>query len=88
VDNKNQLDDILQIAGVDIILLDNMSPKQMAAAVKKRNKICGENNPPLLEASGGIKLENIAEIAATGVERISIGAITHSAIAVDIGLDR
>lgn len=88
VDNKNQLQDILQIAGVDIVLLDNMLPKQLAAAVKKRNKICGQNNPPLLEASGGIKLENIAEIASTCVERISIGAITHSAIAVDIGLDR
>lgn len=87
-DAEGQFDKVLQIAGIDIILLDNMSPKQLAKAVKKRNAIGGKGGAPLLEASGGIKLENVAKIAATGVERISVGAITHSAVAVDIGLDR
>jgi nicotinate-nucleotide pyrophosphorylase (carboxylating) len=87
-DVEGQLDKILQIAGIDIILLDNMSPDQLTLAVKKRNAMFGQNKAPLLEASGGIKLENVAQIAATGVQRISVGAITHSAIAVDIGLDR
>jgi nicotinate-nucleotide pyrophosphorylase (carboxylating) len=51
-----------------------------------RNKICGKT--PLLEASGGVTLNNILAIAECGVDRIAIGAITHSAPAVDIGLDR
>lgn len=73
--------------GVDIILLDNMGQWQYRHAVEVRNKICGSKKP-LLEASGGITLNNVRQIAQCGVDRISIGAITHGAVSVDIGLDR
>jgi nicotinate-nucleotide pyrophosphorylase (carboxylating) len=68
-------------AGADIILLDNMSPAQMRAAVKF---VTGRAR---LEASGGVNLRTVRAIARTGVDFISVGAITHSARAVDIGLD-
>lgn len=68
-------------AKADIILLDNMSISQLSEAVKM------VNGQALLEASGGITLNNIREIAETGVDFISVGALTHSAPAVDIGLD-
>jgi nicotinate-nucleotide pyrophosphorylase (carboxylating) len=81
----DQLPRVLTIPGVDIILLDNMEPAQLKRAVEMRNKI---GDVPLLEASGGINLNTVASVASCGVDRISVGAITHSAIAVDIGLDR
>jgi nicotinate-nucleotide pyrophosphorylase (carboxylating) len=59
----------------------------MREAVLLRDKIC-KSAMPLLEASGGITLDNLTAAAETGVDRIAVGAITHSAIAVDIGLDR
>ena len=68
-------------AGADIILLDNMSPDRMREAV---DFVAGR---ALLEASGGITLENIKEVAATGVNMISIGALTHSVKAVDLSLE-
>jgi nicotinate-nucleotide pyrophosphorylase (carboxylating) len=68
-------------AGADIILLDNMVLKQLRAAVKI---IAGRAQT---EASGGVNLKTVAGIARTGVDLISVGAITHSARAVDIGLD-
>lgn len=68
-------------AGADIILLDNMPPKVLRAAVKI---VAGR---ALTEASGGVNLKTVGAIAATGVDYISVGAITHSARAVDIGLD-
>ena len=68
-------------AGVDIILLDNMNLRQLRAAVKI---IAGRAN---IEASGGVNLKTVRAIAATGVDFISVGALTHSARAVDIGLD-
>jgi nicotinate-nucleotide pyrophosphorylase (carboxylating) len=68
-------------AGADIILLDNMPPKVLRAAVKL---VAGR---ALTEASGGVNLKTVGAIAATGVDYISVGAITHSARAVDIGLD-
>lgn len=68
----------------DIILLDNMSNEQLASAVATRNKIAPSI---LLEASGGVNLETVRGIAQTGVDRISVGALTHSAINFDIGLD-
>lgn len=71
---------------VDIILLDNMPVDDMARAVAMRNA-AGLSGAVELEASGGITLENVASVAATGVERIAIGAMTHSAAAVDIALD-
>lgn len=82
----NQLDRILTIPGIDVILLDNMGQWQLKHAVEMRNEICGKK--PLLEASGGVNLNTVMTIAKCGVDRIAIGAITHSAVAVDIGLDR
>jgi nicotinate-nucleotide pyrophosphorylase (carboxylating) len=82
----DQLDRVLTIPGIDVILLDNMGQWQLKHAVEMRNHICGQK--PLLEASGGVTLNNILAIAECGVDRIAIGAITHSAVAVDIGLDR
>jgi nicotinate-nucleotide pyrophosphorylase (carboxylating) len=80
----DQLDRVLPIPGVDVILLDNMGQWQLRHAVELRNKF---GRKPLLEASGGITLNNVLTVASCGVDRISVGAITHSAIAVDIGLD-
>ncbi len=68
-------------AGADIILLDNMSPAEMKEAV---DYVAGR---ALLEASGGITLENIKAVASTGVDMISIGALTHSVKAVDLSLE-
>lgn len=82
----NQLDRILTIPGIDVILLDNMGQWQLKHAVEMRNEICGTK--PLLEASGGVNLNTVMTIAKCGVDRIAVGAITHSAVAVDIGLDR
>jgi nicotinate-nucleotide pyrophosphorylase (carboxylating) len=83
VDTLEQLRDALT-AHPDIVLLDNMGPDLLRQAVAMRD---AEFSGVQLEASGGINLSNIAEIAATGVERISIGALTHSAPALDLGLD-
>ena len=82
----NQLDRVLTIPGIDVILLDNMGQWQLKHAVEMRNHMCGKK--PLLEASGGVTLNNVLAIASCGVDRIAIGAITHSAVAADIGLDR
>lgn len=68
----------------DIVLLDNMTTDQLSDAVKIRDQ---RSPKVLLEASGGVNLDTIAGIAATGVDRISVGALTHSAINFDIGLD-
>jgi nicotinate-nucleotide pyrophosphorylase (carboxylating) len=84
----DQLNYVLEIPGIDIVLLDNMGQWQLKHAVEMRNKMCGKNKKPLLEASGNITLSNVSAIAQCGVDRIAVGAITHSAIAVDIGLDR
>jgi nicotinate-nucleotide pyrophosphorylase (carboxylating) len=68
----------------NIVLLDNMPLDQLREAVRRRN----EKAPSLLlEASGGITLENVRAVAETGVDRISVGALTHSAPALDIALD-
>jgi nicotinate-nucleotide pyrophosphorylase (carboxylating) len=68
-------------AGADIILLDNMNPAQLRLAVQK---VKGRAKT---EASGGVNLANVRTIAETGVDFISVGALTHAARAVDIGLD-
>lgn len=68
----------------NIVLLDNMSPDMLRECVTIRNE---HGAQVLLEASGGVDLDSISEIAETGVDRISIGAITHSAVNFDIGLD-
>ncbi len=71
-------------AGPDIILLDNMSNNELVEAVRLRN---AGHDPVVLEASGGVQLTTVAEIAKTGVDRISVGAITHAATAQDVALD-
>jgi nicotinate-nucleotide pyrophosphorylase (carboxylating) len=86
VDSLGQLDELLSLEkGVlDMILLDNMDPATLAEAVRRRN---ARASGVLLEASGGVTLATVRAIAESGVDRISVGAITHSAPAVDIGLD-
>jgi nicotinate-nucleotide pyrophosphorylase (carboxylating) len=83
VDSLDQLDRVLP-AKPEIVLLDNMPPDVMRAAVAKRNAV---SPATLLEASGGVTLTTIRGIAETGVDRISVGALTHSAVALDIALD-
>lgn len=83
VDTLEQFDEALA-AGPDIILLDNMTPEQMREAVKRRNERAAGVQ---LEASGGVNLATVRAIAESGVDRISVGALTHSAPALDIGLD-
>jgi len=83
VDNLNQLASAL-VLKPDMILLDNMSPDLLREAVTLRDKLA----PGIeLEASGGVNLKTVAAIARTGVDRISVGALTHSATNFDIGLD-
>ena len=83
VDTLLQLDAVLPTAP-DIILLDNMKPKELREAVFRRNMSSAATE---LEASGGVNLETIREIAETGIERISVGALTHSAVFLDVALD-
>ncbi len=84
----HQLNHVLKIPGVDIVLLDNMGQWQLKHAVEMRNAMCGKNKGPLLEASGNITLNSVSAIAQCGIDRIAVGAITHSAAAADIALDR
>jgi nicotinate-nucleotide pyrophosphorylase (carboxylating) len=70
----------------DIILLDNMTVEDLAMAVKIIRQV-KPLHPPVVEASGGITLENVEAIARAGVDRISVGALTHSARALDISLE-
>jgi nicotinate-nucleotide pyrophosphorylase (carboxylating) len=85
VDSLEQFEVALTLP-VDIILLDNMSLDQLRHAVTRRNQ-AGLSGRVELEASGGITLANVRQVAQTGVERIAVGALTHSAGAVDISLD-
>lgn len=82
-DHLDQVRTFLTMDGVDHILLDNMSPGELREAVALR----GDRMVPKLEASGGVTLETLRGIAETGVDYISVGALTHSAPALDIGLD-
>ena len=84
----HQLNHVLKIPGVDIVLLDNMGQWQLKHAVDMRNEMCDKSKRPLLEASGNITLSSVSAIAQCGIDRIAVGAITHSARAVDIALDR
>jgi nicotinate-nucleotide pyrophosphorylase (carboxylating) len=80
-DRLDQVRSFLEIDGIDVILLDNMEPTEMREAVaagKGRVKF---------EASGGITVKNVRRIAATGVDYISVGALTHSARAIDLSLE-
>lgn len=81
VDTFEQLEEALQ-AGVDVVLLDNMSPAEVARAVALAHE-----RQVLVEVSGGITLETVRAYAETGADIISVGALTHSAPAVDFGVD-
>ena len=83
VDDLEQLAEVLG-ASPDIIMLDNMEPDALRTAVAQRDEVA-----PLteLEASGGISMDTVRSVAETGVERISVGALTHSAASLDVGLD-
>lgn len=85
-DTLDQFDALLALpAGVvEIALLDNMGPEDLRTAVNRRD---AAGSPMLLEASGGVNLANVMDIAQAGVDRISVGAITHSAPWLDVGLD-
>lgn len=86
VDSLEQLREVLKVDGVQVILLDNMDCPKMQSAVELRDR-AGKKPKVALEASGGVTLETVRSIALTGVERISVGAITHSAAALDISLE-
>jgi len=81
-DNLDQVRMLCGLHGVDIILLDNMTPDQMREAVRIRG-----DRVILLEASGGVNLQTVRAIAETGVDRISVGALTHSARAADFSME-
>jgi len=100
VESLDQLAQALE-GGPDVVLLDNMPPETLSQAVALVQASAGPAGPapteeegspsgtarPLLEASGGVTLETVAAIAATGVDRISVGELTHSAPAADISMD-
>lgn len=81
-DQLEQVEAFLKLDGVDYILLDNMNNDSLRKAVEMR-----EGKGPLLEASGGVDLQTVAAIAKTGVDFISVGALTHSATALDLSLE-
>ncbi len=87
VDTYDQFERVLDVEGVDVILLDNMDCPTMARCVAVRDGASGKAGEVLLEASGGVTLATVRDIAATGVDRISVGAITHSAPSLDVSLD-
>lgn len=87
VDTLAQLAEVLKVMGVDIVLLDNFSLADLAAAVALRDEH-GLRDKVALEASGGVNLEAVRDVAQTGVDRIAVGAITHSAPALDIAFDQ
>src|SRR5688572_14398081 len=102
VTSLEQLREVLKVDGVDVVMLDNMDCPRMETAVDLRNKShstssgqahstspgqAGRKGKLALEASGGVTLETVRSIALVGVDRISVGAITHSAPAMDISLE-
>jgi nicotinate-nucleotide pyrophosphorylase (carboxylating) len=86
VDRLEQLGAVLKAGGCDvgIVLLDNMAPEVMRRAVELRDRA---GLAIELEASGGVRLETIGAIAAAGVDRISVGALTHRAVSAEVGMD-
>ncbi|WP_411352106.1 carboxylating nicotinate-nucleotide diphosphorylase [Leisingera aquaemixtae] len=81
VDTLDQLAEVIATGGADVVLLDNMDSPTLAKAVEMAR------GHAVTEASGNMRLERIAEVAATGVDYISSGALTHSARTLDLGLD-
>ena len=81
-DRLEQVRTFLEMDGIDVILLDNMPPAEMREAVA-----LGKKKGVKFEASGGVTLKNIRQIAGSGVDYVSVGALTHSARAIDLSLD-
>ncbi len=86
VDSLQQLDAVLAVDPglIDYVLLDNFTPNDLREACSRRARSASR---PAFEASGGITLETIRAVAETGVERISVGGLTHQAVSLDVGLD-
>jgi nicotinate-nucleotide pyrophosphorylase (carboxylating) len=85
VEQVGYLEEVLN-SRPDVVLLDNMEVAMIREAVAMRDRLFGDGGPAL-EASGGITLENVRQVAETGVDRISVGALTHSAPVLDISLE-
>ena len=83
-DTLEQVERLLTMTGIDVILLDNMDATMMRKALTLRNTL---SPAVLLEASGGVTLETLRQIADTGVDRISVGALTHSAPNADLSME-
>ncbi len=86
-DTLDQVDALLKVVGIDVILLDNFKLDDLRRAVALRDSF-GLRGKVELEASGGITMSSVRDVAECGVERISVGAITHSAPAIDLALER
>lgn len=93
VDSFEQFREVARIEGIDVILLDNMDCPTMARCVQVRQELgrgidrTTRQKLPALEASGGVTLETVRDIAQTGVERIAVGGITHSAPSLNVSLE-
>ena len=83
-DTLDQVKRLLTMPGIDVILLDNMSCELLSEAVALRTATAPKI---VLEASGGVTLESVSAIARTGVDRISVGALTHSSVNADLSLE-
>jgi len=86
-DTLEQVEALLSVTGIDVVLLDNFQPEDLRRAVELRDGY-GLRGKVELEASGGVTLTTVRTVAETGVERISVGAMTHSAPALDLSLER
>ena len=86
VDTLDQLDHVLGLPSglIDMVLLDNMAPGLLREAVRRRDAASPRT---VLEASGGVTMDTVRAIAETGVDRISVGGLTHQAVSLDLGLD-
>lgn len=82
----DQFEALLTVVGIDVIMLDNFSLTEIGRAVRRRDEL-GLGGKIELEASGGVTLEQVRALADTGVERIAVGALTHSAPALDLALE-
>lgn len=85
-DTLQQYAELLKVVGINVILLDNFGLEDLRTAVRLRND-AGLRSKVELEASGGVTLDNVRGVAETGVERIAVGALTHSAPILDLSLD-
>jgi len=81
----DQFDALLSVVGIDVIMLDNFTLEDVERAVRRRDEL-GLRGKVELEVSGGVTLEHVRRLAETGVERIAVGALTHSAPALDLAL--